>query len=103
MFGKKDEKRSGATEHKELPGIAATLAERSPEISDSEDAIAGQTPVDGDHQTSVTGRAVFAVQTSHAGVVVRTAFLTADSRLLDMPAVFPDIQYAMNVLISQTN
>lgn len=47
---------------------------------------------------NVTGRSVFAVETTAAGVVVRTAFLTEDNRLLDMPAVFPNMVYAMNVL-----
>lgn len=47
---------------------------------------------------NLTGRAVFAVETTAAGVVVRTAFLTQDNRLLDMPAIFPDMVYAMNVI-----
>jgi hypothetical protein len=47
---------------------------------------------------NLTGRAVFAVETTAAGVVVRTAFLTEEQRLLDMPAVFPDVMYAMNVI-----
>lgn len=47
---------------------------------------------------NVTGRSVFAVETTAAGVVVRTAFLTEDNRLLDMPAVFPNMIYAMNVV-----
>jgi hypothetical protein len=47
---------------------------------------------------NVTGRSVFAVETTAAGVVVRTAFLTEDNRLLDMPAVFPDVIYALNVI-----
>ena len=49
-------------------------------------------------ETNVTGRAVFAVETSGAGIVVRTAFLTEDSRLIEMPAVFPDIVHAMSVI-----
>ncbi|UOD51294.1 hypothetical protein [Orrella daihaiensis] len=48
--------------------------------------------------TDLTGRAVFAVETTAAGVVVRTAFLTEDNRLLNMPAVFPDMLYALNVV-----
>ena len=47
---------------------------------------------------NLTGRSVFAVETTAAGVVVRTAFLTEDNRLVDMPAVFPDALYAFNVL-----
>jgi hypothetical protein len=49
-------------------------------------------------RVNLTGRAVFAVETTAAGVVVRTAFLTEDQRLLDMPAIFPDIVYALNVI-----
>ena len=68
------------------------------------DAAASSTPVvaaqdDAAQQNvNVTGRAVFAVETTAAGVVVRTAFLTEDNRLLDMPAVFPNMMYAMNVI-----
>ena len=47
---------------------------------------------------NLTGRAVFAIETTAAGVVVRTAFLTEDQRLLDMPAIFPDVVYALNVI-----
>lgn len=48
--------------------------------------------------TNVTGRAVFSVETTAAGVVVRTAFLTEENKLLNMPAVFPDLVYAINVI-----
>ena len=44
----------------------------------------------------ITGRAVFAVDTSGAGIVVRTGFLSEQGQLLDMPAVFPDLSYALN-------
>jgi hypothetical protein len=47
---------------------------------------------------NVTGRSVFSVETTAAGVVVRTAFLTEENRLLDMPAVFPNMMYAVNVI-----
>lgn len=43
----------------------------------------------------LTGRSVFLVETVAAGVAVRPVFLTEDQRLLDMPAVFPDLAYAM--------
>jgi len=56
-------------------------------------------PADGQQQNvNVTGRSVFAVETTAAGVVVRTAFLTEENRLLDMPAVFPNMMYAINVI-----
>lgn len=41
------------------------------------------------------GRSIFMVETVAAGVAVRPAFLTEDGRLLDLPAVFPDMGYAM--------
>lgn len=63
-----------------------------------DDAPIAAEPVVAPEQVNITGRAVFAVETTGAGVVVRTAFLTEDSRLLDMPAVFPDMVYAMNVV-----
>lgn len=44
---------------------------------------------------SISGRAVFAVDMSPAGLVVRTAFLTQQQQLLEMPAVFPNLQYAL--------
>ena len=44
----------------------------------------------------ITGRAVFAVDTSAAGIVVRTALLSEQGQLLEMPAVFPDLSYALN-------
>ncbi|SIT65934.1 hypothetical protein SAMN05216526_0392 [Ectothiorhodosinus mongolicus] len=52
----------------------------------------------GEGNVNVTGRSVFAIETTAAGVVVRTAFLTEDNRVLDMPAVFPDAFYAFNVI-----
>ena len=39
---------------------------------------------------------MFAVDTSAAGIVVRTAFLSEQGQLLDLPAVFPDMTYALN-------
>jgi hypothetical protein len=43
---------------------------------------------------SFTGRSVFLVETTAAGISVQTALLTNDSKLLRAPAVFPDIEYA---------
>lgn len=42
----------------------------------------------------ITGRSVFLVETTAAGIAVQTALLTNDSRLLRAPAVFPDVEYA---------
>lgn len=49
-------------------------------------------------EATLRGRSVFAVQTTGAGVMVRTAWLGEDNRLLEMPAVFPDMMYALSVL-----
>jgi hypothetical protein len=51
-----------------------------------------------EQNVNITGRSVFSIETTAAGVVVRTAFMTEDNRLLDMPAVFPDVIYALNVI-----
>lgn len=68
---------------------------RELEVQDKTAAAAEQAQ---EQTTNVTGRAVFAVETTAAGVVVRTAFLTEENKLLNMPAVFPDLVYAMNVI-----
>ena len=46
-------------------------------------------------QQPVSGRAVFAVSQVDVGVAVHTAFLAEDGRLLQMPAVFPNMEYAL--------
>lgn len=61
--------------------------------SESVPAAAESAPVAAD--APLTGRSVFLVETVAAGVAVRPVFLTEDQRLLDMPAVFPDLAYAM--------
>lgn len=45
---------------------------------------------------NLTGRSVFLVETVAAGVAVRTLFLTEEQKLLEMPAVFPDLTYALS-------
>lgn len=47
-------------------------------------------------QQPLTGRSVFAVDTSAAGIVVRTAFVTEQNQVMEMPAVFPDLPYALS-------
>ena len=44
---------------------------------------------------NISGRGVFVIETVPVGVAVRTAFLAEDGRLLNIPAVFPDLMYAM--------
>lgn len=46
-------------------------------------------------QTTVTGRSIFIVETIPAGISVQTSFMTEDGKFLQMPAVFPDAQYAI--------
>lgn len=47
---------------------------------------------------TLRGRSVFLVQTTAAGVTVRTAWMSEDKQLRDMPAVFPDVDYAVNLI-----
>lgn len=44
----------------------------------------------------IRGRSLFVVETTAAGVAVQTALLAEDSRLLQAPAVFPDVSYALS-------
>lgn len=44
---------------------------------------------------SITGRGVFVVQIVSGGVAVRSSMLVEGDRLVDMPAIFPDVHYAM--------
>jgi len=53
-----------------------------------------KTPATAPVDENITGRGVFVIETVPVGVSVRTAFLAEDGRLLDMPAVFPDMMYA---------
>jgi len=46
-------------------------------------------------QQPVSGRAVFAVSRVDVGIAVHTAFLAEDGRLLQMPAVFPNLEYGL--------
>lgn len=45
---------------------------------------------------SIKGRAVFATEITASGVAVSTAFLAEDGRVFALPAVFPDLQYALS-------
>ena len=44
----------------------------------------------------VKGRSVFIVETTPAGIAVQTALLTDGDKLIPMPAIFPDVQYAFD-------
>jgi hypothetical protein len=53
------------------------------------------TPAPAADAPPVRGRSVFMVDTAAMGIVVRTAFLAEDNRVAEMPAVFPDLTYAL--------
>lgn len=83
----KDSEKTTAEETKTVTDAAETATEES---------IAGAAG-EGEN-VRLSGRSVFSIETTSAGVVVRTAFLTEDMRLLEMPMVFPDIMYAFDVI-----
>lgn len=62
----------------------------TPQTSASE--VQAGTPQEG---ASLTGRSAFLIETVAAGVSVRTVFMTEDQKVLEMPAIFPDVSYAM--------
>jgi len=43
----------------------------------------------------IKGRSVFIIETTGKGILVQTSFETEDGRLLEMPAIFPNIEYAL--------
>lgn len=47
-----------------------------------------------EEQSTLRGRSVFLVETTASGIAVQTSFMTEDGKLLKMPAIFPDVQYA---------
>ena len=44
---------------------------------------------------TIRGRSVFAVEMTSAGLSVRTAFLSEQNQIIEMPAMFPDVHYAL--------
>ena len=61
----------------------------------SDDTHAVDEQVEGAEASPVSGRSVFVVNTTPAGISVQTALLTEDNNLMNMPAVFPDVDYAL--------
>lgn len=53
------------------------------------------TPSANSSTEKVTGRSIFVIETIAEGIRVQTAFLTEDSKILQMPAIFPEQQYAL--------
>jgi hypothetical protein len=45
---------------------------------------------------TIQGQSVFIVETTPAGIAVQTALLTAEGKLIQMPAIFPDVAYALS-------
>lgn len=71
-----------------MPCTSAPSAESSLETSTP-------APASESAPTSLTGRAAFVVDTSAVGIVVRTAFVGESGQVLELPAVFPDLGYAL--------
>ena len=46
--------------------------------------------------TELRGRSAFNVELSAAGVVVKTVFVAEDESVHALPAVFPNLEYALN-------
>lgn len=46
--------------------------------------------------TTVQGRSVFVVETTAGGIAVQTTFLTEQGQMLQMPAIFPNLDYALS-------
>ena len=72
--------------------VAKKAAKTAPPKQVAGAASASDTPA------TMRGRSVFVVQTTGKGVVVRSAWLSEDKKLLEMPAVFPEVNYALAVI-----
>ncbi len=56
-----------------------------------------------DAQVSVQGRGAFIVEITSAGVAVASTVLTEDGRALAMPAIFPNLSYALSQIDEMRN
>lgn len=56
---------------------------------------ATDTPSADSGSTTVQGRSVFLVETTASGIAVQTSFLTEQGQMLQMPAIFPNLDYAL--------
>jgi hypothetical protein len=56
------------------------------------------TTIAANDRKTMRGRSVFVVQTTSKGVVIRPAWLSEDKKLTEMPAVFPEVGYALAVI-----
>ena len=53
-------------------------------------------PVESAAPQTLHGRSLFALEMTASGLAVRTVFLTEQNQLVDMPAIFPDVHYALS-------
>ncbi|MEI8103266.1 MAG: hypothetical protein WCG61_07045, partial [Chlorobium sp.] len=58
------------------------------------------TPVEASTETATAqtlqGRSAFALEMTSSGLSVRTVFITEQNQLMEMPAIFPDVHYALS-------
>lgn len=66
---------------------------KSAATSDIHPESASTSPAD---QATVQGRGAFIVETTAAGVAVACTMVTEDGRALAMPAIFPNLPYALS-------
>lgn len=45
---------------------------------------------------AIQGQSVFIIETTPAGIALQTALLTEEGKLIQMPAIFPDVAYALS-------
>ena len=50
--------------------------------------------IDTSSEKTIQGKSVFIVETTAAGIAIQTALMTENGQLLQMPAIFNDIEYA---------
>ncbi|MEI8355699.1 MAG: hypothetical protein WCG31_06365 [Deltaproteobacteria bacterium] len=55
-----------------------------------------ETPAEASAQETLHGRSVFAIEMTASGLSVRTVFLSDQNQLIEMPALFPDVHYALS-------
>jgi hypothetical protein len=88
-MAKNNAKKTEVLTQEETPAPTEVVA--APVVNES--ATAEVTPTA--EQQPISGRAVFAVSRVDVGIAVHTAFLAEDGRLLQMPAVFPNLEYGL--------
>jgi hypothetical protein len=49
-----------------------------------------------ENQQQIRGRSAFNVELTPAGVVINTVFVGEDEQVRPLPAVFPNLEYALN-------